>query len=285
MKVSFKQLTGIVSLMTSLGYADEILDKEIESVILFLRGFNIDDAKKKEILSAAVDMETKEAFEIVKGLDPAAKQEVSNLLFNIMMIDGVVSDQEAAFFISLIGDCEIPVPTTQEWLDWTSARKSEEEILSNEETPAAEDKKTAYFYVIEPSGNDAYFMGKSWVCAHVNNRIVSNEVIARDLLGCTKSILLVWKDLPVLKAVAEDMGISECGVFRAYLAKSPANFEENKAASKLIGKKVYGPCMIRFVSNDGKYLELDELNCEQLHRALRSRLDCPMTFNRKDVFL
>lgn len=35
MKVSFKQLTGIVHLMTSLGYADEILDKEIESVILF----------------------------------------------------------------------------------------------------------------------------------------------------------------------------------------------------------------------------------------------------------
>ena len=40
MKVSFKQLTGILKLMASLGNSDELLDEESESIILFLRGFN-----------------------------------------------------------------------------------------------------------------------------------------------------------------------------------------------------------------------------------------------------
>lgn len=284
MKVSFKQLTGVVSLMTSIAHSDEILDKESESVILFLRGFKIDDEKKREIINAAIELEMEEASEIVKGLDQASKQEVSNLLFNIMMIDGVVSGSEAAMFMSIISDSELPAPDTQEWLDWISDKDAEEEVFSNEET-ASSAENIACFYVIEPSGNDAYFMGKCWAYSHVNNRPVSEEVIARDLLGCTKSILLTWKNLPILNAVAKDMGISDIGVFRAYIAKSPSNYVENKAASKILGKKIYGPCLIRFISNEGKYLELVESNCEELHRHLRSHLDCPMTYNTKLISL
>ena len=77
MKVSFKQLTAILKLMASLGNSDELLDEESESIILFLRGFNIDNEKKRELLCSAVEMDMEEAADIVTGLDQAAKQEVS----------------------------------------------------------------------------------------------------------------------------------------------------------------------------------------------------------------
>ena len=86
MKVSFKQLTGILKLMASLGNSDELLDEESESIILFLRGFNIDDEKKRELLCSAVEMDMEEAADIVTGLDQVAKQEVSNLLFDLIMV-------------------------------------------------------------------------------------------------------------------------------------------------------------------------------------------------------
>ena len=63
MKVSFKQLTGILKLMASLGNSDELLDEESESIILFLRGFNIDNEKKRELLCSAVEMDMEEAAE------------------------------------------------------------------------------------------------------------------------------------------------------------------------------------------------------------------------------
>ena len=104
MKVSFKQLTAILKLMASLGNSDELLDEESESIILFLRGFNIDNEKKRELLCSAVEMDMEEAADIVTGLDQAAKQEVSNLLFDLIMVDGVVSDPEAEMFMSLMAD-------------------------------------------------------------------------------------------------------------------------------------------------------------------------------------
>ena len=285
MKVSFKQLTGILKLMASLGNSDELLDEESESIILFLRGFNIDNEKKRELLCGAVEMDIEEATDIVTGLDQTTKQEVSNLLFDLIMVDGVVSDPEAEMFMSLMADCDFPVPNTQVWSDWlASSNESEEEMLSNEPT-AASDGNIACYYVIEPAGDDDYFMGKCWAYSDVNNRPVSDEAIARNLLRCTKGTLLVWKQLPVLDAVAKDLEVSEVGVFRAYIAKSPANYVENKAASKLCGRKIYGACLIRFVSNDGKYLELVESYCEQLHRSLRTHLDCPMTYNTKPISL
>lgn len=139
MKVSFKQLTGILKLMASLGNSDELLDEESESIILFLRGFNIDNEKKRELLCNAVEMDMEEAADIVTGLDQAAKQEVSNLLFDLIMVDGVVSDPEAEMFMSLMADCDLPVPNTQVWSDWlASSNESEEEILSNEPTAASD---------------------------------------------------------------------------------------------------------------------------------------------------
>ena len=139
MKVSFKQLTGILKLMASLGNSDELLDEESESIILFLRGFNIDNEKKRELLSSAVEMDMEEAANIVTGLDQAAKQEVSNLLFDLIMVDGVVSDPEAEMFMSLMADCDLPVPNTQVWSDWlASNNESEEEMLSNEPTAASD---------------------------------------------------------------------------------------------------------------------------------------------------
>ena len=139
MKVSFKQLTGILKLMASLGNSDELLDEESESIILFLRGFNIDNEKKRELLSRAVEMDMEEAADIVTGLDQVTKQEVSNLLFDLIMVDGVVSDPEAEMFMSLMADCYIPVPNTQVWSDWlASSNESEEEMLSNEPTAASD---------------------------------------------------------------------------------------------------------------------------------------------------
>lgn len=75
------------------------------------------------------------------------------------------------------------------------------------------------------------------------------------------------------------------GVFRAYIAKQPTNYTENKAASKLLGKKVYGPCLIQFVSNEGKFQYLPKKYCMTFHKYLQDRLDCPLTYSYKYVTL
>jgi hypothetical protein len=144
---------------------------------------------------------------------------------------------------------------------------------------ATDDEEAQCFFVIEPSGNDAYFMGKCCAYLRLGRTYRSEEVIARDLLKCKKSILLEYKNLPVLKAVTEDMGYTSYGAFKAYIAKQPSDMTENKAASKLLGKKIYGPCLIQFVSNEGKFQYLPKKYCQTFHKYLMTRLDCPMTYS------
>ena len=110
-------------------------------------------------------------------------------------------------------------------------------------------------------------------------------MIARDLLKCKKSILIEYKNLPVLQAVTKDMGYTSYGTFKAYIAKQPSDMTENKAASKLLGKKIYGPCLIQFVSNEGKFQYLPKKYCQMFHGYLQKRLDCPMTYTYKYVAL
>ena len=285
MKVSFKQLTAILKLMASLGNSDELLDEESESIILFLRGFNIDNEKKRELLLSADQMELEEALSIIHQLDQPTQQELSNRLFNLIMADRAVSEPERYLLTNLILHFELPVPDSPEvkkWLAKVSDKASEEEILSNEEekvVTATDDEEALCFFVIEPSGNDAYFMGKCCAYVRVGRTYRSEEVIARDLLKCKKSILLEYKNLPVLQAVTEDMGYTSYGAFKAYIAKQPSDMTENKAASKLLGKKIYGPCLIQFVSNEGKFQYLPKKYCQTFHRYLKTRLDCPMTYS------
>ena len=75
------------------------------------------------------------------------------------------------------------------------------------------------------------------------------------------------------------MGYTSYGTFKAYIAKQPSDMTENKAASKLLGKKIYGPCLIQFVSNEGKFQYLPKKYCPTFHKYLKTRLDCPMTYS------
>lgn len=57
------------------------------------------------------------------------------------------------------------------------------------------------------------------------------------------------------------------------------------AESKLLGKKIYGPCLIQFVSNEGKFQYLPKKYCQMFHGYLQKRLDCPMTYTYTYVAL
>ena len=118
--ISFEQLTAIVSRMIALGNTDGLLDKESNMIVHFSKLFVNDEAKLKELLCNAIDMDGEKAVEIIKGLDQTTKQGISNAMSLIMLADGDISDPEAAMFMELMFDCGIPDPTTQEWLDWLS---------------------------------------------------------------------------------------------------------------------------------------------------------------------
>ena len=285
MKVSKKQLEAIIKLMVTEASVDQLEESEIHNVLNFLKEFKLDDYRIKELLLSADQMELEEALRIIHQLDQPTQQELSNRLFNLIMADGAVSEPERYLLTNLILHFKLPVPDSPEvkkWLAKVSDEASEEEILSNEEekvVTATDDEEAQCFFVIEPSGNDAYFMGKCCAYVRVGRTYRSEEVIARDLLKCKKSILLEYKNLPVLQAVTEDMGYTSYGTFKAYIAKQPSDMTENKAASKLLGKKIYGPCLIQFVSNEGKFQYLPKKYCQTFHKYLKTRLDCPMTYS------
>ena len=285
MKVSLKQLEAIIKLMVTEASVDQLEESEIHNVLNFLKEFKLDDYRIKELLLSADQMELEEALSIINQLDQPTQQELSNRLFNLIMADGAVSEPECNSLTNLILHFKLPVPDSPEvkkWLAKVSDEASEEEILSNEEEKVvtlSEDHDALCFFVIEPSGNDAYFMGKCWAYVRTERTILTEEVIARDLLKCKKSTLLEYKNLPVLQAVTKDMGYTSYGTFKAYIAKQPSDMTENKAASKLLGKKIYGPCLIQFVSNEGKFQYLPKKYCQTFHRYLKTRLDCPMTYS------
>ena len=279
MKVSFKQLEAIIKLMVTVSSVDHVDDSEFNNVFRFLKEFKLDDYRIKELLLSADQMELEEALSIIHQLDQPTQQELSNRLFNLIMADGAVSEPERYLLTNLILHFELPVPDSPEvkkWLAKLSDEASEEEILSNEEekvVTATDDHEALCFFVIEPSGNDAYFMGKCWAYLRVNRNYLSEEVIASHVLKCRKSTLLQYKNLPVLQAVTKDMGYTSYGTFNAYIAKLPSDQTENKAASKLLGKKIYGPCLIQFVSNEGKFQYLPKKYCQTFYKYLQTRLD------------
>jgi uncharacterized tellurite resistance protein B-like protein len=291
MKVSLKQLEAIIKLMVTEASVDQLEESEIHNVLNFLKEFKLDDYRIKELLLSADQMELEEALSIINQLDQPTQQELSNRLFNLIMADGAVSEPECNSLTNLILHFKLPVPDSAEvkkWLAKLSDEASEEEILSNEEeevVTATDDHEALCFFVIEPSGNDAYFMGKCCAYLRVNRNYLSEEVIASHVLKCRKSTLLEWKNLPVLNAVTEDMGYTSYGDYRAYIAKHPSDQSENKAASKLLGKKVYGPCLIQFVSKEGKFQYMRKKLCPTFYKYLQRRLGCYMTFFHKYIGL
>lgn len=269
MKVSFKQLEAIIKLMVTEASVDQLEESEIHNVLNFLKEFKLDDYRIKELLLSADQMELEEALSIINQLDQPTQQELSNRLFNLIMADGAVSEPECNSLTNLILHFKLPVPDSPEVKKWL-AKVSDE---------ASEEEKAQCFFVIKPSGNDAYFLGKCCAYVRVGRTYRSKEVIARDLLKCKKSTLLEYKNLPVLQAVTKDMGYTSYGTFNAYIAKQPSDMTENKAASKLLGKKIYGPCLIQFVSNEGKFQYLPKKYCQTFHKYLKTRMDCPMTYS------
>ena len=285
MKVSQKQLEAIVKLMVKVTSVDQIEESEINNVFDFLREFKLDNFKIRELLLSADQMEFEEALSIIHQLDQPTQQELSNRLFALILADGSVSEPEGNFFTGLLKLIDLPSPDTKEWSEWLStifSEIAEEELFSNEEekvVTASDNDEALCFFVIEPSGNDVYFMGKCCAYLRVSRKYLSKEVIASHVLKCKKNTLLEYKNIPVLQAVTGDMGYTSYGTFKAYIAKHPSDMTENKAASKLLGKKIYGPCLIQFVSNEGKFQYLPKKYCQTFYKYLKTRLDCPMTYS------
>lgn len=285
MKVSYQQLTAIIKIMATVMNADQSEDQEVQNIVRFLEEFKLDNDKNTELIQAANQMKLEDALSIMHKLDRPTQQELSNRLFNLILVDGSISDQEGNFFEALVKHFDLPLPDSQEWkelISTTSGETADEELLSNEEkkvVTASGDDDAQCFFVIEPSGNDAYFMGKCLAYIRSNRKFLSKEEIARDILKCKKSTLFEYKNPPVLQAVTEDMGYTNYGIFRAYIARLPSDQRENKAASKLLGKKVLGPCLIQFVSNEGVFQYLPKKYCLTFHKYLKTRLDCPMTYS------
>ena len=133
MKVSARELKSILCLMVHMSHVDGNLQAENIRIIKFLSSFGLSDEKQKQILTEAVEMHVEEAYEVIIKLDDSTKQEVSNRIFDVVIADEVVSDEEAAYLIELFADCELPCPDSQEWTDWCSGNESGEELLSNED--------------------------------------------------------------------------------------------------------------------------------------------------------
>ena len=82
-------------------------------------------------------------------------------------------------------------------------------------------------------------------------------------------------------AVPGSESIVENGIF----AGRTLNSLVEEYGEKLLGKKVYGPCLIQFVSKEGKFQYMRKKLCPTFYKYLQRRLGCYMTFFHKYIGL
>ncbi len=304
MKVSIKQLKAIVSLLYIVSKCDgDEAGNKAPKLGEFLLKFKISKDKAMEIVGAALEMKRETVEEIIKELDQDTKQEVSNLIFDTMISDGSFSGEEVLIMHYVINNLNLPRPNSEAWEEWYSSKKDEvlsnedDEVLSNEDDEMLSDedeneegianKEKFCYYVIYPLTGDVNFEGNSKILVDENpaNELQTEEEIATNILGCKKGVLLEYKNIVILDAIAKEMGYDDVGTFNVYLAKTPADWVENKAASILLGTKIYGPCMIRFKTKEGRYYDMSESLASQFHSALQKRLDCPLKHSVQSLFM
>ena len=134
MRMTFSQIQAFMRIMMSTIYSDGAYVSETKLITKCINLFKLSYEQQNNLHYTKPGKETDADYENLKKLDDNTKQELSNILFDVMAADGKVSDQESALFMTLMSDSEFPVPDTQAWLDWiSSSNEVEEENLSDEE--------------------------------------------------------------------------------------------------------------------------------------------------------
>lgn len=283
MKVSARELKSILCLMVHMSHVDGNLQTENIRIIEFLSSFGLSDEKQKQILTEAVEMHVEEAYEVIIKLDDSTKQEVSNRIFDVVIADEVVSDEEAAYLIELFADCELPCPDSQEWTDWCSGNESGEELLSNEDDEECfsnddkeQDDETLCYFLIRP-GDDNY--GGKCIAYHPIKSALE-EWLAKEVMGGLDEVLFEFKNIAVLEDFRKRMGYADDIAMCAYICKRTYKVK-NELASELLGKTIYGSCVIRTrdrAGNSRPYC-MRKSNCDKLFELLNEFSAFKLTYS------
>lgn len=275
MKVTRSGLIAITCILNEIIESDNGTNEEISLAISFLKSFKLSDEKLKPIVDEACKMSFDDATAVVKNMDKASKQELSNIISEIMLADGAVSDEEAVKFMALIADCDVPMPDTKAWVAWCNSTDNDEiDDLSGEDSEIC-------FFVIRAGG--PHYGGK---CRTVINKKyeygISDSMAAKMLLDCKEHILYDCGESELLDMLTREMGFEGYGRFHGYVCKNPYDSSDNRAASEIFGKKISGHCLIRFRSNEGQYLELNKAQCARLYGLLKENLTCKLLHRAED---
>lgn len=286
MKVTKSDLTAITCILNEIIESDSANDQEISLTIKFLKTFRLPDDKLQKLVDEACNMNFDDAAAVVKNMDDATKQEFANIISDVMFADGVVSDEEAVKFMTLIADCEMPMPDTKEWVDWCkSAGDSDDDtILCNDviDDLSGEDSEICFF-VIRAGG--PHYGGK---CRTIVNKKyeygIDDSQVAKTLLGCKEHVLYDCGEAEILDMLTREMGFDGYGKFHGYICEKPYDSSDNRAASDIFGQKISGHCLIRFVSDEGEYLEMNKAQCAKMFELLKQSLTCKMLHRTEDLW-
>lgn len=275
MKVTRSGLIAITCILNEIIESDNGTNEEISLAINFLKTFRLSDDKLKQIVDEACKMSFEDAAAVVKNMDEASKQELSNIISEIMLADGAVSDEEAVKFMALIADCDVPMPDTKAWVDWCRSTDNDQiDDLSGEDSEIC-------FFVIRAGG--AHYGGK---CRTIINKKyeygISDSTAAKMLLGCKEHILYDCGESELLDMLTREMGFEGYGRFHGYVCKKPYDSSDNHAASEIFGRKISGHCLIRFKSNEGQYLEMNKAQCARLYGLIKENLTCKLLHRTED---
>lgn len=275
MKVTRRGLIAITCILNEIIESDNGTNEEISITINFLKTFKLSDDKLKQIVDEACKMSFDDAAAVVRNMDEANKQELSNIISEIMLADGAVSDAEAVKLMEVITECDVPMPDSQAWIDWcTSADNDEVDDLSGEDSEIC-------FFIIRAGG--PHYGGK---CRTVINKEyvygISDSTVAKMFLGCKEHVLYDCGESGFMDMLTREMGFEGQGKFHGYVCKKPYDSSDNHAASEIFGKKISGHCLIRFKSNEGQYLEMNKAQCERMYELLKENLSCKLLHRTED---
>jgi uncharacterized tellurite resistance protein B-like protein len=127
--MTYSQIQAFIRIMVSIIDSDGTVVLETKLKPKFVHRFKMSHEQIMNLYYIKPGEETEADYENLKKLDDTTKQELSNILFEVMAADGKVSDPESVMFMILMNDSGFPVPDTQAWHDWLA---SSEQTESNE---------------------------------------------------------------------------------------------------------------------------------------------------------
>lgn len=126
MRMTYSQIQAFMRIMVSIIDSDGTVVLETKLQPKFVHRFKMSHEQIMNLYYIKPGEETEADYENLKKLDDTTKQELSNILFEVMAADGKVSDPESVMFMILMNDSGFPVPNTQAWHDWLASSEQTE---------------------------------------------------------------------------------------------------------------------------------------------------------------